>query len=116
MRTSTFLFVQEQGRISSRQHCFSHQKPIDTFGGAAAIGNRPDDQRLSAGHVTGSEYCRHVRRFLVIDGDVAARVDSHAELCEQPVSFWTEKSQREQNQLRGPFFLRARNLAWRDLI
>src|SRR2546427_9117077 len=114
MRTSTFLFVQKQGSISSRQHCLSHQKPIDTFGGAAAIGNRPHYQRLSACHVAGGKDCRQVRCFFLIDRDVAARVDCHTELGEQPVSFGTEKAKREQHQLRGPFLLSSQNLSWRS--
>src|SRR5437870_13642189 len=114
MRTSTFLFVQKQRSISSRQHCLSHQKPVDTLGGAAAIGNRPYDQRLSACHVAGGEDCRHVRCFFLIDGDVAARIDCHAELRQQSVGFGTEKSKREQNQFRGPFLLSSRNLSRRS--
>src|SRR2546429_7238132 len=114
MRTSTFLFAQKQGSISSRQHCLSHQKPIDTFGGAAAIGNRPYDQRLPASHVAGGEYCRHTRCLFFIDGDVAVGIDCHAELRQQSVGFGTEKSKREQNQLCGPFLFGSRNLSGRS--
>src|SRR2546430_5791591 len=114
MRTSTFLSVQKQGSMSSRQHCLSHQKPIDTFGGAAAIGNRPYDQRLPASHVAGGEYCRHTRCLFFIDGDVAVGIDCHAELRQQSVGFGTEKAKREQHQLRGPFLLTSWDLSWRS--
>ena len=48
--------------------------------GGAALGDRPDDERLAATGVAGDEHAGHAGHVGVVAGDVAARVELDAEL------------------------------------
>jgi hypothetical protein len=61
-----------------------HQVLVDRAGGAPALGNRPDDERLAALHVAGGEDTADVRHPARVAADVAAIGQRHAKIREQP--------------------------------
>ena len=58
--------------------CLAHEVAVDASGGVAAFGDGPDDEGLSARHVSGGEDRRDARAHLVVDEDVSALVVFHS--------------------------------------
>ena len=76
-RSRSCGYVKRSGQIR-----LPHQKRVDAAGGAAAFGDRPDDQRLAALHVAGGEHAGHARHPVLVAPHVAALGHLHAELIE----------------------------------
>ena len=64
------------GRHRRREVGLAHQPPVDRRGARTALGDRPDDQALTAAHVAAHEHAVDVRRPLLVPGDVAAIGDA----------------------------------------
>src|SRR6478735_12671977 len=78
---------------------------VDGRGGAAPLGDRPDDQRLSAPHVAGDVDPGDRGGVRRVAPDVATLVEVHPELVDQagalrPGALGTGEAHREQHQLR----------------
>src|SRR5690349_21972678 len=76
-----------RGRDRRRQFADTAQVAVDGSGGAAPLGDGPDDQRLAAAHVPGHENPGHRGGVRAVPGDVAPLVEIDAEAGEQPGSF-----------------------------
>ena len=103
------LSAKESGQ-RSRQVRLAHQEQIDAAGGAAAFGNRPDDQRLAALHVAGGEHAGHAGHPVGVAPDVAALGQLDAELSSSPLRSGPRKpiasstrSASSSNSLPGTF-------------
>src|SRR5581483_2220394 len=70
--------------------------------GGAALGDRPDDQRLAAPGVSGDEHVVDVGAVLAVALDVAALVEVQAELADQSVVLLRAgEAHRQEDQLGG---------------
>src|SRR6478736_3190025 len=78
----------------------AHEELIDRARGAAALVDRPDDERLAATTVAGREHAWHVGRELAVQCFVVGpAVELDAELL-RDVSLGAQETHREQNQIR----------------
>ena len=59
-------------RDRARQFCLAFKVPVDGGGRSAALGDRPDDERLPATGVAGDEHAGLRRGVVAVAGDVAA--------------------------------------------
>src|SRR5581483_10646841 len=83
---------------------------VDRGGGGAALGDRPDDQRLAAPSVSGDEDVVDVGAVLAVALDVAALVELQPELTDQSVVLLgAGEAHGEQHELRRDFPLGARD-------
>ena len=64
----------------SGQLRLAHEVPVDVRGGRAALGDRPDDERLAAPGVAGDEHAGGGGLVVVLAADVAAVGELRAEL------------------------------------
>jgi hypothetical protein len=72
---------------------------VDAACRLAAFPDRPHDQRLATPHIAAREDARHARLIVGADGDVAALVETDAEVLEESLALGAEKAERQQNQL-----------------
>src|SRR5207247_7059335 len=63
---------------AGRQHRFAHEVAVDAAGGVAALGDRPDDERLATTHVARGEDAGDARHFVAVGLHVATGVQLHA--------------------------------------
>ena len=77
------------------------QVVVDRVGGVAALGDRPDDQALAAGHVAGGEDLLDARPLVRVGLDVAHRVELDAELLEHPLALGADEAHRQQDEVGG---------------
>src|SRR5438093_12173155 len=88
------IFPYEKLNVDARrQYRLAHQVVVDAPGGVAAFGDRPDDERLAAAHISRREYARDTRHLVAVRLHVAASVQLDAELFER-VAFRAEKAHR----------------------
>src|SRR5262245_35623813 len=88
-----------------------HQIVVALFGGPATLVDRPDDQTLSAPHVTRREHPRHARAVLPrLRLRVGPGVLLHPELIQELV-LWAAEAHRQENQLGREDLLRAGDVA-----
>src|ERR1035438_6374879 len=60
----------------------------------------PHDQRLAAAHVAGGENAGDRGHVGFIGGDVAARVETHAELVDRAILYGTQEAHGKQHEVR----------------
>ena len=111
----------EQGTSVIFSHCgdgvdgvgeagLAHEVFVYAARGLAAFGEGPYDQGLSARHIAGGEYARHGGHLVGGGGYVAATVEFHAKLFEQPFTFGVYEAESEQDKVNVEFELGARDL------
>src|SRR5438093_11847166 len=95
-RTSSQSFWQNNklGQVGG-----AHQVFIDKFSRLASLTDRPNDQGLSASHISCGENTGNIRHFFGVRRDIAAFIDLNAKLFEHPVSFGPQKAHREMNKV-----------------
>ena len=85
----------------------SHQRTIHGFCRLPSLLNRPDDQRLSSVHVSGSKDARHVRFVPAFPGiHIGPRIHLHLKRLRH-IGLASQKACRDQHQLRVNHFLAA---------
>src|SRR5262249_42718680 len=84
----------------ARKRRAAHQALVDGAGALAALADRPDDQRLAAPHVAGSEQLGN-RGLVVIDvgRDVAAPIERGAGLLQHAGFARPQEPHRQQDQV-----------------
>src|SRR6185295_19373564 len=80
-------------------------------GDAAAVGDRPDDERLTTRRIAGGEDAGHRRRAGAIGDDVAARVEREAEGVDEPDPLRADEAHREEREIALELDLAAGQLA-----
>ena len=100
-RPQVIAVVEDAGQVGA-----AHQVFVDSGGGMAAFGDRPDYQALAAGHVAGGEDLGHAGRLGVRVGlDIAGPVQLNAELLDQLVALGAGEAHGQQNKVgRVDFF------------
>ena len=79
--------------------CFVGKVSIDCCCGFAAFCDGPDDERLTAAHIAGSEDAVDRGHVVGVGGDVAALVESDAKLLDHAVLDGTEEAHGEKNEI-----------------
>src|SRR3954452_3960309 len=92
-------------RNRCRETGLTAQVPVDGGGGAAALGDSPDDQRLAAAHVPGGEDARDRGGVRAVPGDVTPLVEIDAEAVEQARPFGPGEAHGQQHQVSAQLAL-----------
>src|SRR2546426_7940416 len=88
---SKFKIVGARRESVLKQIRETHQVLVDESCRLAAFADGPDNERLAATHVSGSEDAGNVGHLFRVRGDVAALVDNHAQLVEHSLLLRAKK-------------------------
>src|SRR6478735_6556226 len=94
-----------------RQLGDAHQRLVDRAGALPAFADRPHDQRLAAAHVAAGEHAVLAGGVAQrVGGELAALIERHAGLRQQPGLPRSDEAHRQQDQVGGKHELAARDL------